>query len=221
MKNTGLIFCAVLLPLFTYFPSSSAEPKKTPIHIVVLGDSLTEGYGIEKDLAYPHLLDLKLQEYIRKNSKLKIDLKVYNAGISGSTSASSVSRLKWFIKTKPTHLFLALGANDGLRGVVTETTKKNLIDTIRLAKENNIKVLLAGMKMPPNYGEKFTKAFEQIFPQVANEEKIPLMPFLLQNVASVDTLNQTDGIHPNEKGHIVLAENVYQFLIKNIPELKQ
>jgi acyl-CoA thioesterase I len=208
----------LLLILFTFYLTISAQlspilsanaNNKKLTTIVILGDSLTEGYGIKKELAYPTLVEKKL---IAEG----LNIKIINAGISGSTSASAASRLNWFIKSKPDILLLALGANDGLRGVDIRATKKNLKDTIHRAKENNIRVWLAGMKMPPNYGISYTQQFEKMFTDVASEEKVAFLPFLLEGVAAQTRFNQTDGIHPNEKGHEVIAEVVAKFIRKNL-----
>lgn len=172
----------------------------------MLGDSLTEGYGVKKENAYPALVEKKL------HADGKTEWKVVNAGISGSTSASALSRVKWVSKSQPKILFLALGANDGLRGLPNSSTKKNLQAAIHYAKEQGIKVFLAGMMMPPNYGKEYTKSFEKIFPELAKAENIPLLPFLLQDVGGISKLNQTDGIHPNEAGHKIIATHVYDFL---------
>jgi acyl-CoA thioesterase I len=184
----------------------------TVTHIVTLGDSLTEGYGIEKDKAYPALVEKKLLEK-------GYSVKIFNAGISGSTTASAPSRLKWLLKSKPHIVFIALGANDGLRGVTIETTKQNLKNTIQIAKNAQVKIWLAGMKLPPNYGKTYTAQFETMFQEIAKEEDIPLLPFLLEEVAGQVTLNQPDGIHPNEKGHQIMAEVVSSFFQKELNRL--
>jgi acyl-CoA thioesterase-1 len=187
----------LILALLLSFSASAKEPIK----IVALGDSLTEGYGIEKQDAYPALLEKALK-------KKGHNVKVYNAGISGSTTASAPKRLKWFLKLKPQIIFLALGANDGLRGVPIESTRKNLKTTIEMAKKENIKVLLAGMMLPTNYGEKYRKSFQKLFPSLAKETGVQLMPFLLKDVATKKELNLADGIHPNEEGHKVMLKNI-------------
>jgi acyl-CoA thioesterase-1 len=179
------------------------------LSIIALGDSLTEGYGIEKENAYPTLVE----EMLKKSGK---NVRIINAGISGSTSASAPSRLRWLLTSQPDILFLALGANDGLRGVSIETTKKNLKDTIREAKKAKMKVWLAGMRLPPNYGKKYTQDFEQMFKALAKEENVPLLPFLLEGVAGQKELNQPDAIHPNEKGHQIMAKMVYEFFTRQL-----
>lgn len=190
--------------LFSCSLSTLAQEKR----LVVLGDSLTEGYGVPRDAAYPALLEKKLNQAQLGNSKWK----VVNAGVSGSTSASGLSRLQWQLKSKPDVLVVALGANDGLRGTTPASTKKNLKDVIELAKKNKITVILAGLLMPPNYGPGFTKEFGAIFPTVAREQKVPLIPFLLEGVAGDPSKNLADGIHPNEKGHEIMADLVFRFL---------
>lgn len=173
--------------------------------LVIIGDSLTEGYGITKDQAYPALVEKKL---IASGKTWKIQ----NSGVSGSTSASALNRVKWALKSKPTAIMIALGANDGLRGLSTKQLEENLQKSIRLAKENRVKVYMAGMMMPPNYGREYSKNFAEVFPKVAKSEKIEFLPFLLEGVAANPKLNLADGIHPNEEGHKIMAENVFQFL---------
>lgn len=206
MKITRTLLLGLAL-MISPFISRSAEANETLI--LILGDSLTEGYGINKKDAYPSLVENLLQKDGYK-------VKVLNAGISGSTSASAASRLKWFIQKKPDVLFLALGANDGLRGVDIPTTKKNLKETIHLAKKSNIQVWLAGMYMPPNYGLKYTKDFARMYKELASEEKTPFLPFLLDGVAGKAKFNQPDAIHPNEEGHRVIANNVAKFFKENL-----
>ncbi len=178
-------------------------------NILILGDSLAEGYGLDEAMAFPRVVEKKL------NDK-KINVKVINGGVSGATSASGIQRLKWHLKKPVEILLLELGANDGLRGLSVPDTKKNLKEIIKFAKEKKVKVMLLGILMPPNYGEDYTKKFEKMYKQLASEEKIPLLPFLLDGVAGNPKLNLPDGIHPNQKGHEVIAEKVAQFLEKNI-----
>jgi acyl-CoA thioesterase-1 len=189
--------------------SAALKIEAKPI-IVVLGDSLAAGYGVDKDEAFPSLLEGKF-----KNDK--IDVKFINAGLSGSTSASGPSRMNWQLKAKPTHLLLALGANDALRGINPQDTLESLRKTIKIAQDNKVKVFLIGMKAPPNYGKDFAIKFESIFGQLAKEYKLDLLPFLLEGVAGEPSLNQGDGIHPNAKGQQAVANHVYSFLKGKIP----
>ena len=173
--------------------------------IVILGDSLTAGYGVPKEAAFPARLERKLI----KQGK---DVKVIAAGISGSTSASGLRRLKWQMKQRPQVLLLALGANDGLRGVKIEKTRENLSKVIEEAKKSKLKVILVGMKLPPNYGEAYRSDFEKMYEKLSKTEGVKHIPFLLKGVAGVPTLNLEDGIHPNEKGHEKIAEYILPFV---------
>ena len=178
-----------------------------PKTLLILGDSLTEGYGVKQSEAFPALIDERLK-------KEKINWKVKSAGSSGSTSASGLERIKWLSKSKPDLILLLLGSNDGLRGVKPEDTEKNLNATVGWAKENKIEIVLGQLYMPPNYGKDYTRSFEKVFKSVAEKNKIPLADFLLNNVAGKPDLNQPDGIHPNEKGHKIVADNLYKNIIK-------
>ena len=209
MKMRLLLFLGVWCLLLAGVSSGVAQAKTT---IVFLGDSLTEGYGLEKTEAFPFLFQQALK------AKGYKDIKVINAGISGSTSASAPSRLKWYLRIKPTILVLALGANDGLRGVNPQAMKKNLATTIQLALDRNIQVVLAGMKIPRNYGSQYTREFESVYPELAEEFKIPLIPFLLDGVATHPEMNLPDGIHPNSKGHQIIAKRILEKLLPLLPE---
>lgn len=187
----------------------AAKDVQSEFTVLILGDSLTEGYGVSKTAAFPNQLQVLLNQKFAKQKT-----KVINAGSSGSTSASALSRLKWHLRSKPNVLLLALGANDGLRGFSVSATKKNLQKTIALAKENKIKVILAGMKLPLNYGEKYRNDFESTFKDLAKSEKIEFIPFLLKDVGGQPQLNLPDGIHPNEKGHKIIAENLVPYMEK-------
>ena len=171
----------------------------------MLGDSLTEGLGVPRDAAYPALVEKKIKAD-------GMNWQVINAGISGSTSASGPSRIKWQLKAKPDLVLLALGANDGLRGFKVKDMEKNLSDTIEIVQKEKVPLILAGMMMPPNYGAEYRKDFEQAFKRVAAKYKVPLLPFILEGVAGNPNLNQADGVHPNEKGQEIVADNVYKFL---------
>lgn len=174
--------------------------------ILFLGDSLTEGYGMNPDYAFPSLIQEKL-----KNSKHK-NAVVLNGGVSGSTTASGLKRLQWYMKRRPTHMVLALGANDGLRGLKVDQSEKNLKAIIEDAQKKDIKVILVGMQMPMNYGDSYRKDFESIFPKLSKQYKLALVPFLLEGVGGNPKLNLPDGIHPNPEGHKILAETVWKTL---------
>lgn len=182
--------------------SFSAQAKT----LVMLGDSLTEGYGVAKEKAYPALVERKL------HAAGKTEWKVVNSGVSGSTSASAPSRLQWALKTNPDAVFIALGANDGLRAIKPAATKENLLKTVKAAREKKVRVFVAGMEMPPNFGKEYQAEFRKVFSDVAKEEKVEFMPFLLKDVGGLPKMNLDDGIHPNEAGHEKVAENVFRFL---------
>jgi acyl-CoA thioesterase I len=181
--------------------------------VLFLGDSLTEGYGLEDGESFPSLIENKLEADGLEH------IQVINAGISGSTSASGLSRLQWYIRSRPDLLVLALGANDGLRGLSVDEMKANLTETIDYARNSNLSVVLTGMLIPPNYGPEYTEAFASVFTDLASEYNIPLMPFLLQDVAAIPELNQSDGIHPNVEGTKIVADNLYQFLLPLLPSI--
>jgi acyl-CoA thioesterase I len=188
--------------------STSRPLSQDAISILILGDSLTEGYGVEKLDAFPERLQKLLNQTAAQNRRYL----VINGGVSGATSASASSRLKWHLRAKPSVVVIALGANDGLRGLKPSQTYKNLSDAIALARQNGVQVLLAGMKMPPNYGEAYRKEFEGVFKSLAKTHQVRLLPFLLEGVAGDPKMNLEDGIHPNAKGHEMLAKTVFRAL---------
>ncbi len=173
--------------------------------LLFLGDSLTEGYELSKEEAYPYLIEQEL-----KNTYPQI--KVINGGVSGSTTASGPKRLDWYLKTTPQILILALGANDGLRGLKLEESRNNLSQTIEKAQAKGVKVILVGMKMPKNYGPTYRKKFEDMYSELAKKYKLKLVPFLLEGVGGNPELNLADGIHPNAKGHKIMAKNILKVL---------
>ncbi len=173
--------------------------------LLFIGDSLTEGYGVPKEKAYPSLVASEL----KKKGK---EIKLLNGSVSGSTTASGLSRLRWFLKAKPSILILALGANDGLRGVKLSDSEKNLRKIIELARKNKIKVVLAGMLLPTNYGETYRTDFEKMYKKLESEFSLVKIPFLLAKVGGEAKYNQEDGIHPNVAGHEVIAQTVLKTL---------
>jgi acyl-CoA thioesterase I len=178
-----------------------------PRVILFLGDSITAGYGLDLDQAFPALI----QEKIDAKSW---NFKVVNAGQSGDTSAGGLNRLDWLLKNRVDILILELGANDGLRGLPAETTRKNLqaiIDRTR-GKYPEAKVIVAGMKVPPNMGGDYGRKFEAVFADLAKKNKAVLIPFVLEGVGGSRELNLADGIHPTAKGHEIVATNVWKVL---------
>jgi acyl-CoA thioesterase-1 len=192
------------LPAF----AAEADDKFT---ILFLGDSLTEGLGLEENEAFPNLVAQRLAAEGRD------DIEIVNAGVSGSTSASGLSRMQWYVRSQPDLLVLSLGANDGLRGIDVNDMKANLAETIEFAQANGVRVALTGMLVPPNMGPDYTSAFAQVFPDLAAQYEVPLLPFLLEGVAAVPELNQADGIHPNIEGAKIVADTVYKFLQPLLP----
>ena len=193
-----VVLGAALLAVCAASPDAALADERV---VVCLGDSLTEGYGLAPEQSYPSLLERMLRE--RGHA-----VRVVNAGVSGSTSASAASRLRWQLRSRPDVVVIALGANDGLRGVPVATTKKNLSMAIDLAQQSGARVLLAGMKIPPNYGLEYTMPFAAMFPALARKYGVALLPFLLEGVAAKPELNQPDGIHPNARGTEIVARNV-------------
>jgi len=173
--------------------------------VVILGDSLTAGLGLPIEQSYPSLLQERLTES-------GLDYEVVNAGVSGDTSAGGLSRLDWALDGDVRVLVVALGGNDGLRGLPVEQLKRNLATIIERAQARGIAVILAGMEAPPNYGREYIVAFHKVYPALASQYHVPLVPFLLQGVAGSDALNQRDGIHPTAAGARIVAANVWTVL---------
>lgn len=183
-----------------------------PVRVVFLGDSITAGLGLSADQAYPALI---AQAFESQNASVHI----VNAGVSGDTTAGGLRRIDWLLRQSPDLLVIALGANDGLRAQDITHAKANLIAIIRKAQDARCKVLLIGMKMPPNLGQQYTEGFEAIYPQIASETNVPLLPFLLQDVAGDPRLNQPDGIHPTAAGQQIIASHVLAFIKPHVDTL--
>lgn len=180
--------------------------------LMVIGDSLTAGYGLTASAGFVPRLEAAL-----KNAGYNIT--VLNAGVSGDTTAGGRARLDWNLMSKPNAVLLALGANDALRGIAPTTSEANLDAMLRVMADRHIPVMLIGMKAPPNLGKDYAVAFEEIYPRLANRYKIPLYPFFLEGVAAVPTLNQTDGIHPNAKGVDEMVHRMLPAVVKFISTL--
>ena len=191
--------------------SNSSKEQLPVFRILILGDSLTEGYGVSDHEAYPTLLEEKLNAEL--SPKTKIRYKVVNGGISGATTSGGVSRIEWFLQAKPDYLLVALGGNDGLRGIPVEEMKKNVDSILKAAKQNEIPTMLAGMKIPPNYGQSYATSFSDAYRELADEHGVPLIPFLLEGVGGNPNLNLPDRIHPNPLGHQALCQTVYRNLV--------
>jgi len=176
-------------------------------NILFYGNSLTAGYGVEPSEAFPALVQTKIDS-------LQLPYRVINAGLSGETTAGGLGRIDWILRQRVDVFVLELGGNDGLRGIPLSSTASNLqaiIDKVR-KKYPEAKMVLAGMQVPPNMGKKYATAFREVFQQLAGKNNITLIPFLLEHVGGIPSLNQGDGIHPNVEGHKIVANNVWAVL---------
>jgi len=200
-----VLVIGLLSTLFSFYVQG--EKKR----IVFFGDSITAGYGLSTEQAFPALIQSKLDSS-------KMDYQVINAGLSGETSAGGLSRIDWILKTKPDIFILELGGNDGLRGLSLDETEKNLTIMIEKVRARNPDVILflAGMQIPPNLGQEYTERFRTLFSKVAKANNTELIPFLLDKVGGEPELNLPDGIHPNIEGHQIVAKTVWKNLKKHL-----
>lgn len=200
-KETWIIGLLMWVVFSQFIPS----PEKPTI--LFYGDSLTAGYGLSAQEAFPALTEAELNKSGKK-------VKVINGGLSGETSAGGLARIDWTLKQNIDVFILELGANDGLRGLPLDQTKKNLQEIITKvkAKYPNVKIILTGMMVPPNMGKEYSDGFKKIYPELASKNRLPLYPFLLEGVAGNEKLNQADGIHPNREGHKIIAKKLALFL---------
>ena len=200
-------YLSITLLLLVLFMAGGAAAQDSSGRILIFGDSITAGYGLEKSMAFPALIQNRIDS-------LGWDYKVVNAGLSGETSAGGLRRIDWMLRQDFDVFILELGGNDALRGIDLENTKKNLqgiIDKVRKLKPD-ARIILAGMQVPPNLGPEYTRKFREMFPELARENDITLIPFLLEGVGGFDRYMQGDGIHPNARGHRKVAENVWEVL---------
>jgi acyl-CoA thioesterase-1 len=196
MKIAGILATAALAVAF----AGAQAAGRVPV-ILDFGDSLTAGYGLPAGQAFP----ARLEAWLRQQG---IEARVVNAGVSGDTTAGGLARLDWALADKPDLVILALGANDALRGIEPSSVRENLDKMIGKIEASGAKVLLLGMLAPPNWGEEYRHAFDQIFPELARIHHLPLYPFFLEGVAMKPELNQPDGLHPNERGVAVLVDRI-------------
>jgi acyl-CoA thioesterase-1 len=173
--------------------------------IVAFGDSLTAGFGVAPEEAWPALIEARLR-------REGYPYRVVNAGVSGDTTAGGLRRVDWVLRNRPEVAVVALGANDGLRGLSTDLMRTNLLGIVERLRAAGTRVLVVGMEVPPNYGAAYARAFRGVFPEVARKTGSSLMPFLLDGVAADPRLNQADGIHPNPAGHRAIADRVWPHL---------
>ena len=201
MRHPVLAMALIAMALTGVIGETSAEETLT-----VLGDSLTAGFGVGHEEAFP----ARVQERLRREG---YDYRVVNAGVSGDTTAGGLRRVDWVLRTQPSVVVVALGANDGLRGLNVAAMRENLEQIVTRIRASGARVLLAGMRVPPNYGSDYARAFAAAFPTVARKTGVPLLPFLLEGVAGDSNLNQADGIHPNAKGQQVVADKLWPYLM--------
>ena len=205
VNSVLLIFCFFL---------SSAFAKNDTLEILMLGDSLTAGYGLPPNLTIPKLLERKIKSDYP-------NISIINGGVSGDTSAGGLSRLDWLLGPSIKAIIIELGANDGLRGINPSTTYSNLDQIIRKSKEFGLQVILTGMLAPPNLGPAYGDEFNRIYPDLAQKYDLIFFPFFLDGVVANPELNQEDGIHPNKYGVEVIAEKLNPYLRKLIGALRK
>ena len=222
LAGVRVALCAVICVAFLGCGGSTATPASTAsrppsskpddprpvshrLRVVVLGDSLTAGLGLRSDQAYPVLLQQRIDA-------ASLDYEVVNAGVSGDTTAGGLRRLDWALEGDVRVLVVALGGNDGLRGLPIEELRANLSAIIERTKAKGADVILAGMEAPPNFGRSYIVSFHQVYPDLAKTYHVALVPFLLNGVAGIESLNQRDGIHPTAAGARIVADNVWAVL---------
>lgn len=204
-----LLFLLFLLVWYDHGPATAASPSlaNPPLSaerpcIVAFGNSLTAGLGVPTNQSYPARLQRTLDA-------AGYAYRVVNAGVSGDTTAGGARRVSWILKNKPTIVILELGGNDGLRGLSLIETKANLEQIIQQLQQASVTVILAGMKLPPNYGQDYTDGFEALFKELAKQYRLTLIPFFLDGVAGSSSLNQADGIHPTGEGYRIIVEKIF------------
>lgn len=208
----ALAVCAIIGCKKESASAPAALPAERPGYegtVVAVGDSLTAGFGLRENEAYPAQLQKKLQQAGYR-------WRVINAGISGETTSGTLSRIDWVLKLKPDIVILEIGANDGLRGLDLQMVRKNIDQLVTALEAKDVVVVLAGMKMLKNLGYSYTAEFATIYPNVAKEHNLILVPFFLDKVAGEPGLNLADGIHPNAKGYAIVTDTVYPYLLQAI-----
>lgn len=214
MKNIFVIVCIMALALVGCKGEQRGKPVKQGEKgamqtIVAVGDSLTAGLGVAEEQSFPALIEKKLQADGYR-------YRVINGGVSSETSSGALSRLEWIFTLQPDIVILETGANDGLRGIDPQVAEDNIREILKVLKDRNVGVLLAGMKMTRNLGPLYVAKFNALYPRLAEESGVVFMPFLLEGVAMQGALNQADGIHPNAAGHQKIAENIYPYVLTAI-----
>jgi acyl-CoA thioesterase-1 len=210
------IFILIIALLAVLAIANPANADKDSRVILFLGNSITAGYGLSPSQAYPALIQKKIDS-------LGLAFKVINAGLSGETTAGGLRRIDWMLRQKVDVLVIELGGNDGLRGIKPEVTKQNLQAIVDKARQKNpdVKIVIAGMQVPPNLGPEYTKSFKRLYSDLAKKNSTSLIPFILDGVGGKPDLNLPDGIHPTAQGHKIVAETVWQVLEPVIQSFKR
>jgi acyl-CoA thioesterase-1 len=206
--------CSAAEPTPTPVPATPAPTAHTGILIVAMGDSLTEGLGVDTADAYPAQLEHKLRAD-------GYDVTVVNAGVSGETSSGALSRIEWVLRQKPDIVILATGGNDGLRGIEPTVTQKSIDQVVQKIQDSGAIVVLGGMEMVQNMGTQYTSDFRAIYPEIAKRHNLILMPFLLEGVAGRPELNQADTIHPTAEGYKIVVDNLYPYVVQAIGQVRR
>jgi acyl-CoA thioesterase-1 len=207
-----LLFIILGVHLTVYGQSKSKDAH----NILFFGDSITAGLGVGENNAYPALIQQKIDS-------LGWNFNVINGGLSGETSTDGLHRISWMLQREISVFVLELGGNDGLRGINLALTKKNLqgiIDTVR-TKYPKAEIIIAGMQVPPNLGEKYTTQFKELYPSLAKKNNAVLIPFILKYVGGIPELNQSDGIHPTKEGHKIVAQTVWNYVKPVLEKIRQ
>jgi acyl-CoA thioesterase-1 len=204
VRLSGRLACALAAALLLLAPSPRPPSAEERV-IVAFGDSVTAGYGVAPEQAYPALLAARLRAE-------GYAYRVVNAGVSGDTTAGGLRRVDWALRLKPEIAIVELGANDALRGQDLAGVRHNLDAIVERFQSAGARVLVAGMRLPPNYGPRYGAEFQRLFEEVARRRRAALMPFLLEGVAGDPRLNQFDGIHPTAEGHRVIADRLWPHL---------
>ena len=195
--------------------TEATEQQQAPLTILALGDSLTEGLGVDNDANYPAQLEARLQELGYKN------VKVVNSGLSGETSTGLVNRLDWVLQTKPDITILTVGANDAIRGIDVATVEANIRTAVKRLQDNGSEVILGGMQIYDNLGSDYVESFAAIYPRVAKDMNVTLIPFFLDGVGGDPKLNQADAIHPTKEGYtIIVNDNILPILQPKLEKLE-
>jgi acyl-CoA thioesterase I len=214
LQMVKIVFPVVIALSAFLLAGAEVTDQNDPRRVIIFGDSITAGYGLDQDQAFPAILQEKVEE-------LDLDVEVINAGVSGETSAGGLRRIDWVLQRELDVFVLELGGNDGLRGIDPEVTKQNLqqiMDKV-WASYPDSRIILAGMEAPPNMGDSYTSRFRQIFSELAESNNVIFMPFILEDVGGEPELNQSDGIHPTAEGHEIIAENLWEYLRPVLDEL--